>query len=321
VLYEHVAGIGVHKDMIKVAIRFGVSRGPARPRSWSSRTFYGVLQAMARELRRRGVTHVVTEASGVYADPVYYALCEQDFTEVAVASPAHAKALEGHKTGAADCRRLAVLSGCGLLRGSYIPSAELREVRDLTRYRIKTVQARTSEIPRLGKALESASIKLGSVASGITGKSATAMTGSLTGGERRGAVLADLATGRMRTAGKLADLPVALAGRFTGHHALMCRLHRDRIAGLDAAVADLDDRIAGRAGRWQRELDLLKTIPGPGTWWPGRGWPRSARPRTGTSPATRSWPPGQACARATTSAPASASTAAPATPAPTSSRC
>jgi transposase len=42
----------------------------------------------------------------------------------------------------------------------------------------------------------------------------------------------------------------------------MCRLHRDRIAGLDAAVADLDDRIAGRAGRWQRELDLLKSVPG-----------------------------------------------------------
>jgi transposase len=61
------------------------------------RTFYGVLQAMARELRRRGVTHVVMEASGIYTDPVYYALCEQDFTEIAVVNPAHAKALKGHK--------------------------------------------------------------------------------------------------------------------------------------------------------------------------------------------------------------------------------
>jgi transposase len=55
------------------------------------RTFYGVLQAMARELRRRGVTHVVMEASGVYTDPVYYALAELDFTEVMVINPAHAK--------------------------------------------------------------------------------------------------------------------------------------------------------------------------------------------------------------------------------------
>jgi len=226
------------------------------------RTFYGVLQHMAIELVRRGVTHVVMEASGVYTEPVYYALAEQDFTEVAVINPAHAKALKGHKTDAKDCARLAELFECGLLRGSYIPAPELKEVRDLTRYRIKTVQARTSEIQRLGKSLESAGIKLGSVASEITGVSATAMIEALIDGERRGAVLADLAMGRMRTAGKLADLSQALAGRFTSHHALMCRLHLDRIAVFNTAVGGLQDQITARAAPWQREQDLLKTIPG-----------------------------------------------------------
>ena len=100
------------------------------------RTFYGVLQEVARLLRRRGVTHVVMEASGVYTEPVYHALREQDFTEVAVINPAHARALKGHKTDAADCARLAELFECGLLRGSYIPPAEQKEVRDLTRYRM-----------------------------------------------------------------------------------------------------------------------------------------------------------------------------------------
>ena len=154
------------------------------------------------------------------------------------------------------------MSGCGLLRGSYVPSAEQKEVRDLTRYRMETVQARTSEIQRLAKALESAGIKLGSVVSEITGVSATAMIDALIDGERRGAVLADLARGRMRTAGKLADLSMALAGRFTEHHALLCRLHRDRIAGFDTAAADLDERIAGKAARWHREAGLLTTVPG-----------------------------------------------------------
>jgi len=158
VLYERVAGIDVHKDMIKVAIRSpGEKPWIRKTEVLEFRTFYGVLQEMARELRRRGVTRVVLEASGVYTEPVYYALCEQDFTEVAVNGPAHAKALKGHKTDARDCARLAELFECGLLRGSYIPPAELKEVRDLTRYRMKTVQARTSEIQRLGKALESAS--------------------------------------------------------------------------------------------------------------------------------------------------------------------
>ena len=261
VVHEYVAGIDVHKDMIKVAIRSPGEKNTRKTEILEFRTFYGVLQEVARLLRRRGVTHVVMEASGVYTDPVYYAMCEQDFTEVAVVNPAHARALRGHKTDAADCRRLAELFECGLLRGSFIPPAELREMRDLTRYRIKTVQARTSEIQRLGKALESAGIKLGSVISEITGASATAMIDSLIDGERRGQVLADLAHWRMRAAGKTADLSMALAGRFTGHHALLCRLHRDRIAVFDEAIAGLDEQIGGLAGRWQRELDLLKTVP------------------------------------------------------------
>src|SRR6266487_801401 len=263
VMYERVAGIDVHKDMIKVAIRSpGDKPWTRKTEILEYRTFYGVLQETARELRRRGVTHVVMEASGVYTEPVYYALCEQDFTEVAVINPVHAKALKGHKTDAKDCARLAELFECGLLRGSYIPAAEQKEVRDLTRYRIKTVQARTSEIQRLGKALESAGIKLGSVASSITGVSATAMIEALIDGERRGGVLADLARGRMRDAGKLADLSMALTGRFTAHHALLCRLHQDRIAGFDAAVAGLDERIAGKVTRWQREAGLLTSVPG-----------------------------------------------------------
>ena len=263
VLYERVAGIDVHKDMIKVAIRSpGDKPWTRKTEILEYRTFYGVLQQMARELGKRAVTHVVMEASGVYTEPVYYALCEQEFTEVAVINPAHAKALRGHKTDAKDCARLAELFECGLLRSSYIPAPELTEVRDLTRYRMKTVQARTSEIQRLAKALESAGIKLGSVASSITGKGSTAMIEALIDGERRGQVLADLAIGRMRSAGKLADLSMALAGRFTEHHALLCRLHLDRVKVFDDAVDGLEDQIAAKAKPWQRAQDLLKTLPG-----------------------------------------------------------
>jgi transposase len=198
----------------------------------------------------------------VYTEPVYYALAGLDFTEVMVINPAHAKALKGHKTDAKDAIRLLDLYECGLLSGSYIPAPELKEVRDLARYRMKTVQARTSEIQRLQKTLESAGIKLDSVVSDITGMSSTAMIEALIDGERRGEVLADLARGRLRTAGKMSDLSMALAGRFTDHHAMMCRLHRDRIKMFDDAVADLDARIAPLVARYAREAALLKTLPG-----------------------------------------------------------
>ena len=263
VLHERVAGIDVHKDMIKVAIRSpGDKPWTRKTEVFEFRTFYGVLQEMARELRRRGVTHVVMEASGVYTEPVYHALCELDFTEVIVVNPAHVKALKGHKTDARDCARMAELLECGLLHGSFIPSAEQKEVRDLTRYRMKTVQARTSEIQRLHKALESAGIKLGSVLSDITGVSGRLMVDALIDGERRGQVLADLAKGSLRSAGKQADLSMALTARFTEHHAMMCRLHRDQIKLADHAIARLDGQIAGMAGRWPRELGLLRSVPG-----------------------------------------------------------
>src|SRR6202158_260108 len=225
-MHDRVAAIDVHKDMVKVAVRVpGAKRGPRKTGVLESRMVYGVLEEMGRELRRRGVTHVVMEASGVYTEPVYYALAGLDFTEVMVINPAHAKTLKGHKTDAKDAIRLLDLYECGLLSGSCIPAPELKEVRDLARYRMKTVQARGSEIQRLQKTLETAGIKLSSVVSDVTGVSATAMIEALIGGERRGAVMAGLAQTRLRTAGKMADLSMALTGRFTDHHALMCQLH------------------------------------------------------------------------------------------------
>jgi transposase len=100
------------------------------------------------------------------------------------------------------------------------------------------------------------------VASSITGVPATAMIEALIDGERRGGVLAGLARGRLRTAGKLADLSMALAGRFTDHHALLCRLHLDRIAVFGTAVAGLEQQITAKAAPWQREVGLLRTVPG-----------------------------------------------------------
>ena len=96
VLYERVAGIDVHKDMIKVAIRSPGGKPWTRTTGiFEFRTFYGVLQEVARLLRRRGVTHVVMEASGVYTEPVYHALAGQDFEQVLVVNPAHVKGAEG----------------------------------------------------------------------------------------------------------------------------------------------------------------------------------------------------------------------------------
>src|SRR5205823_4568568 len=183
-----------------------------------------------------GVTHVAMEATGVYSMPVYYALVEHgDFEKVLICNAAHVKNVPGRKTDYADAEWLAHLLECGLLAGSFIPPAEIKAARDVVRYRTKVVQQRVSEIARLGNTLQDAGIKIDSVAWSIATKSGRAMIEALIDGERRGPVLAQLAKGTMRS--KIADLSMALEGRFSDHHALMCRLHLDHLDHLAPAIA------------------------------------------------------------------------------------
>ena len=139
-------------------------------------------------------------------------------------------------------------------------------MRDLTRYRIKTVQARTSEIQRLGKALESAGIKLGSVASDITGKSATAMIEALIDGERRGQVLADLAIGpdaRRGQAGRTCRWPCPAGSPITTRCCAGCTGTASPASTPPSPGSD--GQIAGKVTRWQREAGPAQaSVPGSG---------------------------------------------------------
>ncbi len=149
----------------------------------------------------------------------------------------HVKNVPGRKTDLADADWLVHLLECGLLAGSFIPPADIKAARDVVRYRTKVAQQRVSEIARLGNVLQDAGIKIDSVASSIATKSGRAMIEALIDGERRGPVLAELAKGKMRA--QIADLSMALEGRFGDHHALMCRLHLDHIDHLDAMITRL----------------------------------------------------------------------------------
>jgi hypothetical protein len=195
--------------------------------------------------------------------PVYHALAEHgNFEQVVVCNAGHVKNVPGRKTDFADAEWLVHLLECGLLRGSFIPPADIKAARDVLRYRTKVVQSRTSEVQRLGNVLQDAGIKIDSVASSVATKSGLAMIEALIDGERRPAALADLAKGRMRS--KIGDLEMALEGRFGDHHALMCRLHLDHIGHLDAMIAKLDAQIEAMMAPFRAERDLLTTIPGIG---------------------------------------------------------
>ena len=264
VMYQRCAAIDVHKDQVTVAVRVpGDGPGGRVTTVRKYPAFYGVLREMAGWLASLGVTQVAMEATGIYTMPVYHALVETGaFERVLVCNAAHVKNVPGRKTDAVDAAWLAELLECGLLRGSFIPDAKIKAVRDVTRYRKKLVQQRTSEFQRLGGVLQDAGIKIDSVASSSAPMSGRARIEALLDGERRGPVLADLAKGTMRA--KIADLSMALAGRFGDHHALMCKLHLEHIDHLDDMVARLDAQVEAMMVPFAQPRGLLTTAPGIG---------------------------------------------------------
>ena len=151
ILYERCAAIDVGNAVVAVAVRLpGDGPDGRATHKKTFKTFYGVLREAARWLTSLGVTHVAMEATGIYSMPVYHALLEHgQFEQVLVCNAGHVKNVPGRKTDLADAGWLAHLLECGLLRGSFIPPAGIKAVRDVIRYRTKVVQARTSEIQRL----------------------------------------------------------------------------------------------------------------------------------------------------------------------------
>lgn len=261
VLVDRCAGIDVGKDEVVACVR---TPGKAKRRRREVRTFStftSQLEALADWLTVEGVTKVVMEATGQYWKPVWYVLEDRDF-DLMLVNARHVKILPGRKTDVGDAAWLAELLEHGLLRGSFVPPAAIRELRDLTRYRKRLIQAHSAECQRIHKTLEDAGIKLDSVASDVLGVSGRAMLNALVAGERDPERLADLAKGTLRK--KLPELREALHGRFRDHHALLVRLCLEHVEYLESATAELDTRVDEVMVPFADARDRLDTITGVG---------------------------------------------------------
>jgi transposase len=241
-LIERCAGIDIGKDTLVACVRTPGPDGHGRAkRTRTFTTFTASLEAMAKWFTEQGVTAIVMEATGSYWKPVWYLLEDHPGWELMLVNAHHVKILPGRKSDVLDAEWLAELLEHGLLRGSFVPPPVIRELRDLTRYRKRMIQAHTSECQRIQKTLEDAGIKLDSVASDVLGVSGRAMLAALVAGERDPHVLAEMAKGRLRL--KIPALRQALRGRFTEHHAVMIGLAVDHATHLEATIARLDERV------------------------------------------------------------------------------
>jgi len=159
-------GIDVHKKQITVAVRTPGEPGqPRRQQVRQVRHYYPSLREMAQWLVEQGVTHVAMEATGVYWKPVFHALAEADELELVLVQRPSREERARRKTDIKRRDMAAELCEVGLLRGSFIPPAQIAAIRELVRYRKKLIEERGRESQRLYKVLEDGGIKLGSVAS------------------------------------------------------------------------------------------------------------------------------------------------------------
>jgi len=182
ITFEQVVAIGcgldVHKNTI-VATVVGIG---VEEETRTFGTFTDTLEQLDSWLKQVGVTHVAMESTSVYWKPVYNIL-EGDF-EILLVNAQHVKNVPGRKTDKADSRWLTKLLLSGLLKGSFIPPCDIREMRDLFRYRKKLTGQIVAEKNRLQKILEDANIKVGSVLSDVFGKSGQAIIQAIMGDKR-----------------------------------------------------------------------------------------------------------------------------------------
>ena len=258
VLYAVCCGLDVHKASVTACLR---SPGDGPRRQQEVRTFGTTtreLLQLADWLTAAECTHVVMESTGVYWRPVYN-LLEASFT-LSLVNAQHVKMVPGRKTDVRDSEWLAQLLELGLLRGSFVPLAAQRELRDVVRYRKRLIEERAREANRILKVLETANIKLGSVVTTVLGVSARAMLKALIAGAGTPEELAELAQRSLRR--KRPALAEALTGRVTAHHRFMLDHLLRHIEFLDEAITTYDRHIAALTAANADALAQLDTIPG-----------------------------------------------------------
>lgn len=256
VLYPRCAGLDVHKDTVVACVRC-VSK-PQRREVRTFGTITSELGELADWLGSHGCTHVAMEATGVYWKPVWHML-EGRF-ELVLANAQHIRNVPGRKTDVSDAVWIADLLAHGLIRSSFVPPAQIQELRDITRTRKQLVREISQHILRIQKTLEDANIKVASVLSNVIGTSGRAMLVAIIAGEENPERLADLAVGTARR--KRADLIEALRGRVTPHHREMLKLHLQLIGALQNALESLDASAGKLLAPIQERAALLTTMPG-----------------------------------------------------------
>jgi len=249
-------GLDVHKKVVVATI----DGEGIKKQTQEFSTVTSSLKEMRDWLLEHKVTHVAMESTGVFWKPVYNILEPSGLT-VWIVNAAHVKYVPGHKTDKKDSAWLCKLLLAGLLKPSYIPAKEQRELRDLTRYRTTLIQSNASNKNRIIRILEDANIKLSSVLSSTSGAVGTKLINKLCDGMEVTMQDIDEVYHKKLEATK-EELYEACQGFVTEHHVYMLQLIRKEINDTEQTIDSLNKRIKEVLSSYENALELLKKVPG-----------------------------------------------------------
>lgn len=257
VLIERGAGIDVHKKSVTVCVM--TTRGRRVVQSMQRfATFHDELLMLRAWLLEMQVTHVAMESTGEFWKPVYEVL--EGAVELVLTNAQHVKNVPGRKTDRQDAVWLARLLRHGLLRASFVPPAPIRDLRDLTRLRRKTIEMSARIENRVQKVLEACGIKLGSVVTDVFGATGRAILGELAANRAEPEHLAGLAMGSLKN--KKAELIRALEGSFTVHDAALLGHQLTLYEHVQQQRTQIETQLASMVEPYDELLTRLDQMPG-----------------------------------------------------------
>lgn len=255
VVYRCCCGIDVHKKVIVACL---INGGEQELREFGTTT--SEIKTLANWLIESGCEMIAMESTGVFWKPLYN-LFELMDLDAMIVNAAHMKALPGRKTDVKDAEWIADLLRHGLLRASYIPSREQRELREITRYRKSLTEERCREVNRLQKILEGANIKLDSVVKDITGKSARKLLQRIIDNDIPDSdEVSRLIHGRMRS--KLDQIVASIDGITTPLQRKLLAQIIDHIDDLNRRIGELDKLVQAYMAEYEAAIEAIDEIPG-----------------------------------------------------------
>lgn len=260
-IMERCAGIDVGKKFLVVCLMVGPLESEPTVELRKFGTIMSELEQLRDWLLHERCTHVVMESTGSYWKPIFNVL--ESEIKVILANAFDVRNRRGHKTDPNDSRWLAHLLRHGMIRPSFIPPREIRELRDLTRRRRQLVGEGTRERNRIQKILEDANVKLGDVLRDVLGLSGRLILSALLEGKLSAEEMAQLAKRSARK--KIPQLIGALQRhRLTDHHRFLLQHALRHLNFLESEVEVLNQEICCRvhAEPFEQAHNLLQTIPG-----------------------------------------------------------